>query len=1092
MLSIVTGPFHPDLEAALITQIRTLKQDDPLAPVAVVVPSSQLARRVKWLLSVEQGRSLLDLHVLTFHQLAVRLLEEAGAKVPALADGLLREELLRSLVARGVPGSQAFQNWATMRGLWGALWETIKDVKEARVDSVAVLSAVREKMLGADDPDGLTAVLQLHAAVLTADRELGIADPDDLASMAVEQAARSAFLARMRHVCYYGFYDLTQGQLDLFRSVADAAPTTVFFPLRREVPAYQFAQRFFETYIQGLTIRVGGGPADAPPTPTFGSISLAGEMLPAVRGSCRIVSAVGPEDEVSAAAKEILRLTEEQGFEWMEIGVVTRTLSPYLPVIRRVFDENRIPFACAAGEPLIQEPLAKTIIRFLRLRVEAFPRASVLDVLTSPAFRAEGDGGRPDTWEWVTRALGITRGNPGDGGLGEWRRLERSILPSLEREEDSDRDHDASLREQMAVLWTLVTRLHAELATLPARASWGAYAAEFARLLPRYFDLPAWEGTPPSDHDGRVQRAIRGCLDSVERLDVLDEDVSLEEWTDLLVRELERAAVPSDSADRRGVQVLDAMGARGLPFRALFVLGLNEKMFPRSIREDALLRDADREVMARDLGFNIALKLNGFEEERLLFALLLRSARERIFLSYQRADRAGRTLVPSGYLVELQREMDSAATAVKRRPSERWGEWPYEVPLLTAREMRLRHILTGGTVRPEWRAVFPAPELLNESLVAMTKLESPQAGLTPYDGLVGPVASHWNALERRGAAPTSLERYAQCPFRYFAGRVLGREPLDAPESVVELDARARGELCHSLLRVFHEGLKRHGAPVAETTTEDALRLLDEVAPAVFAEYERENWVGYPLLWTLAKDEIMELVGELIRQDLRELRQSGYVPTLFEVDAKGRFDENLPAALQVIPVRGVLDRVDAKTENGRTVLRVVDYKYTQSSVPRDRDLATAALRGSRLQPPLYLLAAKDVLGQPAHPESAAFYYLAPNRRDGVVDRTQLTVYCWTGEAGARLGRTLTLILEGIRAGRFFILPGGHCDHCEYSALCRRHHSPSWWRARSDAFRNALEALRTLKAAKPSKEPEVGAGGAPLVGPPPAQKGKKSRG
>jgi ATP-dependent helicase/nuclease subunit B len=1095
MLSIVTGSFHPELESALVSQVRSLKQDDPLAPAAIIVPSAQLARRVKWLLAVEQGLALLDVHVLTFHQLAVTLIEEGRADRPAIADGMLREEMLRCLVARGVPGSEAFRDWAKMRGLWGGLWATIQDLKEARVDPSSVLSAVGEKMLGAEDPEQLAALIRLYASVLGADRELRLADPDDLATLAVERIPHSAFLARMRRVCYYGFYDLTQGQLDLFQAVASACPASVFFPLRREIPAYRFAQRFFEAYIQGMAAGKPALPAKTVPPAALGS--LADEIVPGVRGACRIISTVGPEDEVSTAAKEILRLIEDQNYDPLEIGVVTRTLDPYLPVIRRVFDENRVPFACPVGEPLIHQPLAKTIIRFFRLRVESFPRASVLNVLTSPAFRIAAfcDSGRtprPDQWEWITRGLGITRSAPADGSLGEWRRLERAIQPSLERSDNTDETADpgqAMVTEQMGLLWTLVQKLHADLSALPARASWGEYAEQFVRLLPLYFDLPAWSGAQPAAHDEHVQAAIRGCLDSVKKLEVLGEEVALKDWTDLMVRALERARLPSETRNQTGVQVLDAMDARGVPFRALFVLGLNEKIFPRSIREDALLRDADREALAGDLGFKIALKLDGFEEERLLFALLLRSAQERLYLSYQRADRAGRTLVPSGYLIELQREMGHAGTErerkIKRRPSERWAEWPYEPLLLTAREMGLRLILQGGAVCAAWRALYAEPDLLEQGAGALKELESAKAGLTPFDGLVGPVASHWDALARRGAAPTSLERYAQCPFRYFAAQVLRLQPMEAPESVVELDARSRGELCHALLRAFYERLKRDGGSVAGVTTDDAVRLLAEVARPVFAEYEEHNWVGYPLLWVLAQEEVLRLVEQLLREDLRELRLSGYVPTLFEVAARGRFGSNLPALLQAIPVRGVLDRVDVRKEDGQTVVRVVDYKYTQAGAPRDRDLATAAVRGVRLQPPLYLLAAKDVLGEPAVPESAAFYFLAPNRKGGPVDRSLLDASCWTGETGALIGRTLTVILEGIRAGRFFILPGAHCDHCDFSEVCRRHHTPSWWRARGDESRKELETLHLLKAPKADTKPEKTKAG-------PGKKERKKRG
>src|SRR5437879_12658478 len=255
----------------------------------------------------------------------------------------------------------------------------------------------------------------------------------------MERVGDSAFLKRMTRICYYGFYDLTQGQLDFFKAVAGAYPVTLFFPLRPASLAYRFVQRFFETDLHCWAIRVGGGPTQGAP-PTLTSSSLADEMTPAVRGTCRIVSAIGVEDEVAAAAKEILRLIEDDNCDALEICVVARTLDPYLPALRRVFDDNRIPFACRVGEPLIHEPLVKTLIRFLRLPVDAFPRASMIEVLTSPAFRVDAvrvGGGpadapptptftrqclapRPDLWDWATRRLGIVRGNPEAGGRGDW------------------------------------------------------------------------------------------------------------------------------------------------------------------------------------------------------------------------------------------------------------------------------------------------------------------------------------------------------------------------------------------------------------------------------------------------------------------------------------------------------------------------------------------------------------------------------------------------------------------------------------------------------------------------------------------------
>src|SRR5207249_4516804 len=86
---------------------------------------------------------------------------------------------------------------------------------------------------------------------------------------------------------------------------------------------------------------------------------------------------------------------------------------------------------------------------------------------------------------------------------------------------------------------------------------------------------------------------------------------------------------------------------------------------------------------------------------RLLFALVLRSARERLYLSYQRADRNGRPMVPSGYVAEVMAGVSEPLWLIKRRPIERWAERPFAAgpsdwSVLTPREATLQLILGGG------------------------------------------------------------------------------------------------------------------------------------------------------------------------------------------------------------------------------------------------------------------------------------------------------------------------------------------------------------------------------------------------------------
>src|SRR5574338_496898 len=100
MLRVVTGRFHPHLESALVAHLTRVKATDPLAPIAIFVPSKLLADRLRVLFTVEHRLSLLNLHVLTFHQLALRLAGEVTAAypLPRIVDELFFEQLVRHLV----------------------------------------------------------------------------------------------------------------------------------------------------------------------------------------------------------------------------------------------------------------------------------------------------------------------------------------------------------------------------------------------------------------------------------------------------------------------------------------------------------------------------------------------------------------------------------------------------------------------------------------------------------------------------------------------------------------------------------------------------------------------------------------------------------------------------------------------------------------------------------------------------------------------------------------------------------------------------------------------------------------------------------
>lgn len=1052
MLRVVTGRFHPDLESSLVEHIRQAKAHDPFAAVAVLVPSTPLVDRLRRLLAVEQRLSLLNVHLLTFHQLALRLAdearEEAGSVPVQLVDQLFFEQLVRHIVRSRLTSLTALQQIGHSSGTWSALWSTVRDLKDAGVEPASALRGLEEGYFDSEECAWLQALFSLHGAVKEAGATLRVGTADDLAESLLPAVRTSRFLGRLTEAFYYGFYDLTQIQLSFFEVLSKTVPTTLFFPLERH-PSFRFAQRFFDRYIHPLV-----------PAPDR-LVRLADEPAPAARRPLLAIrSVVGVEEELASACRMILDLVETNGYRFEDIGVVARTLDPYRSQLCSVFTRHRIPLRCAAGRPLIHEPLCKTVLQLAALPLTNYYRTGMLDVVSSPLYRsayllgADADV-RPDLWTLMVSALHITR------GAEEWARLDaasRAVAGAAGGEDDIRVGPLDVPLEVIRLCWRIVSELLEDMAALPAQGTVGQLAATFQQVVTGHLSRPQISGEEGADHLVLVWEALDRVFATLAQLDVLGDSLTWEAFVELLTHVLERTTVESDVADHQGVAVLDVMAARGLPFKALFVLGLNDKVFPRYIREDPFLRDRHRRVLSETLGFKIDEKLAGYEEEAVLLALVQQCAADRLLISYQRADDQGRVLMDSPYVAELTRlcgAEECPVEAVPRRLTDRIAQRPAVRAFLPPEEQALWMAMTGQDAVGFLEAIGRDAQSFNYGLDALRLMEDENPVLNACDGLTGALDRHWARIAERGLAPTPLERYAHCPFQYFSADVLKLKPVR--ESLDQgLDASLLGTVCHAALRRCYEQLIPMGWPAEPVTDDSVAWCIHSAVEEAAAEYETRYRTGHYLLWELAKDMLVSLVAAAVEADEAAQAQDPFIPVAFEIDARGLLPP-LSAGAGPITIHGRVDRIDRRPDSDE--LRVVDYKFKMGSASQtdDRNLLQAALRGYRLQPPFY--ACLDIPNQPK-PTQVQLVFLAPNWPTPIV-RSTFDSAVWRSGKAARLQETLHTLIQGIQAGRFFILPNGYCETCNFRVSCRRDHTPTWWRAYRAPEAAVLKTLRTQK-------------------------------
>ncbi len=1070
MFQVFCGPFQPSLETAFLKRLEDLSPG-PGRTISVVTPSKELSSRLQRLLTVENNRTFLNVRFHTFYTLALDVLSAGGRSFgTVLTDDFFLDKLIDGLLRDHF----ASRHENLSRRLSSAFRETLRDLEEAGVDPDQFLEFHFEELVrDENDRARLKELLHLQKRLSARLKELDLLPFHALARRA-SQSLRENPSGKFPYaeVLYYGFYDLTGVQADFFQSVGEVCPVSVFFPYRHGHPAFSFSERFYKLKLHqggvapehlapGAASRAVGGALDGLFAPDKAGVRPKADAF-------HIISASGARDEIWRVAKEILRLREDPSnpVPYSQIGVTARSLEPYRAAVEDVFRENGIPFHLAASEPLLRHPIAKTALALLTLRRRDVPARALLDLAESPYLNFSRAQKVPAETRALVERLGI------HSGWIQWQgklaACAEGKVPSALSAGDA-RDLTASA----VVLWPWLSGLHERLDPTRRFENWRGLVSHAMEILREYL-------APPHDGvEGKAWAKTVASLESLALFDALNEPPGWTSFLEALEERLERASLEPERMGQ-GVRVASVMDARGDSFKVLFLVGLQEGLFPRSSHEDPLLRDGLRALMQQPAGYWISQKLAGYDEEKTLFYLTLSSASDKLYAVYSRSGDDGRAQVPSLYLRELVRaagyDFSEELTSERSEAAGRLVDWvprsPYaklaDVPadFLSPGEAVLNAARFGSDASPLLRAMGQEPGALNELLVradTLNQWEEPG----PRDGIIGKNAAFAERLARSGLSPKALDQFAACPFQFFLARVVNLgEEKDATERD-EMAAWIKGNFYHKVLELFYRDLQS-----ADFWNQAALDhgkwrpSFERAMAAAFREFTGESLGLYPLLWESLKGNLEANLRRFIEADIRDAVESGMVPTHFEKEISAVVPSEPPVVL-----KGRMDRVDVSAD-GR--MRVVDYK----SKLKFSNLEKAVAKGDERQPPAYLeILARAGRPWPGEDKFAGVLYreIEPPEGESLPRTATLDAESWRALRKSFLSQT-AFFRDEMEKGLFPIRPSdtehGHCGYCSFAAVCRKSHGPTRWRADNSAVRASHEDKLGLVSERVDEKPAKG--------------------
>jgi len=1027
-LTLFLGPFQPELEKAFFLWVRAKREKDPFAPLVVLVGSNLLGLYLRRLLA-QRGLNHVNLRFLTFIDLARTLAAE-----PLDREGLrplprYGDLVLISSLARKIPEGSYFGPIAGRRGFQRALSATFRDLADGGVETLPLLETRRTSELNA--------LYQTYRSL--AGR--GFYSSSDLFFRGEKEAPRFSEIFGSGELAVYGFYDFTESQKRLLEACIRHLRMTAFMPWRENqgfayaAPILQWYRgRGFQVQSLGKPDAAGGKLVEVVPREIFAERPKAHSTRE--DGAVRIIAAPSEAQEVREVAREVLRLAREDEIPFHEMVVLLRNFDLYAPLLQEAFQNLQVPIHLQGGKPLSRTQAGKSVLLLLDLVGSNFRRGEVMEFLTfAPLAWERFLPEEPSTshWDLISREVGIVEGRK------EWEERLTSWIAQQEQQEDEERDQ--TLIREAERFHGFLRDFFPALDRFPRNSTWEGMVKACLLLLESYFEANG------------DREEIGDALRSLVSLDSLGLEVGARQFKEILTEALEKKTLRHGSFQRGGVCVSDLMPARGLSFRAVFIPGLVERSFPAFPRQDPLLLDAERQALNQALKEkgHVPLKRYRFAEEKLLFTLALGAAREKLILSYPRLEPStGRERIPSFFLLRVGEALSGEAmdySRLERVPQYRRVPLSRLAPEDSAEavdegEFDLSQVGKALRTRDRrevsyFRRAFPVFNRAEK----LARLRWGFQTFTEYDGCLNSARARKLLRERfalsgRVLSATKLETYAACPFKYFLEEVLGLKPLPSPEEVRRIQPLERGTMVHEILfRFFEICSKKYPGPLRPEKLEEYRKTLEEAASSSFAAAEAQGWTGYPLLWEIDRQSILEDLRAFLEKEMQA--QEGMIPSLFEVrfgprsrnPRNGGVDQPISLTLEDgmgFFLRGRMDRVDFSP--ARDALRVIDYKTGKLQGEED-----GFCGGTTLQLPLYLMAACRTWKEADQEKSWAEYCSVS--RKGKFARIPFRGNGWD-EKERNLKKILETISRGIREGTFFPFQerNGDCGFCDFKNLC----------------------------------------------------------